>query len=158
MYCGLKDRFVGGHRKHFIDTFQENLNCLKETWCDAPAAVVLQLLRYSGTWRHCALHVIRTGYTLCSSYQWLNPTSLSLLAVVLFTCIHFVSCRVTMWWTEVVQIYVRWYQWLHSGFSFSDYCFPLTRGNKKSGGCRALFEGFRASSAAWLRSSLFFGC
>ena len=94
-------------------------------------------------------------------YQWLNPTPLSLLAVVvLFTCIQLVSGIVTVWWTEVVQNCVRWYQWLYSGFSisYSDYCFPLTKGNKKSVGSRALFAGLQASSAVWLRSSLFFGC
>lgn len=118
-------------------------------------------MRYGGTWCHFILNIIRTGYTLDSSYQWLNPTLLSLLAVVvLFTYMQFVSCMVTVWWTEVVQNYVRWYQWLYSGFtiSYSDYCFPLTKGSKKSVGSRALFAGFQASSAVWLRSSLFFGC
>ena len=76
------------------------------------------------------------------------------------TFIQFVSCIVTVWWTEVVQNYVRWYQWLYSGFTiiYSDYCFPLTKGNKKSVGSRSLFAGLQASSAVWLRSSLFFGC
>ena len=58
----------------------------------------------------------------------------------------------------MVQNYVRLYQWLYSGFaiSYSDYCFPLTKGNKKSVGSRALFAGLQASSSVWLRFSLFF--
>jgi hypothetical protein len=112
---------------------------------------------YGGTRCHFVLNIIRIGYTLDSSYQWLNLIPLSLLAVVvLFTCIQFVSFIVTVWWTELVQNYVRWHQWLYAGFSYSDYCFPLTKGNKKSVGSRALFAGLQASSAVWLRYSLFF--